>query len=219
MFVCVPAGGLWRCDRVLSIGVAVPCQSQSVESVSVVRSTGRSISHNSPVSFSISLSVSVGACTKSNTRPRALTSAVRSSALSTSSSISSFHPLNLSRAHVPPPVHHGVAAPIHTSCDRTERIASPESRNGRFVLSILGHAGDLARRWASGKSRPRKRARDAEEHDEEGRESGTRKRRTMHRRPTWVPRTKLTRYVKLSVQSLPPLPPSPPPPLCIYTDI
>jgi len=90
VFVCVPAGGLWRCDRVLSIGVAVPCQSQSVKSVSIVHSTGRSISHDYPVNLSINLSVSVGACTKNNTRPRALTFAVRSSALSISS-LSSSH--------------------------------------------------------------------------------------------------------------------------------
>lgn len=57
----------------------MPCQSQSqsVKSVSIVHTTGRSISHDSSVSLSINLSVSVGACTKNNTRPRALTSAVR----------------------------------------------------------------------------------------------------------------------------------------------
>lgn len=63
--------------------------SVSVKSVSIVRSTGRSISHDSPVSLSINLSVSVGACTKNNTRPtRALTSAVRPFIPSTSSSLS-----------------------------------------------------------------------------------------------------------------------------------
>lgn len=48
-------------------------------------------------------------------------------------------------------------------------------------------------------------ARNAEGHGEEDRESGT-ERRTMHRRPTWVPRTKLTRYVTVCPIS----------PLCIY---
>lgn len=44
---------------------------------------------------------------------------------------------------------------------------------------------------------------------EEGRETGT-ERRTMHRRPTWVPRAKLTRNVNC-LSNL-----SSPPPLCIY---
>lgn len=109
----------------------MPCQSQSVKSVSVVRSTGRSISHDSPVSLSISLSVSVGACTKNNIRPRALTSAVRSSALSTSSL--SLH-LIPSTSHAPIPPIHEVATSFIPR-DRTERITSPILERS-LVLSI-----------------------------------------------------------------------------------
>lgn len=177
----------------------MPCQSQSVKSVSVVRSTGRSISHDSPVSLSISLSVSVGACTKNNTRPRALTSAVRSFALSTSSLSLHLIP-SISRAPIPP-IHE--VATSFVLCDRTERIASPILKR-LLVLPIaaahIKHRTDprtCKRIHDAGrtKSRGRESAHEiAEEHDEESRESGT-ERRTMHRRPTWVPRTKLTRYV------------------------
>lgn len=106
----------------------MPCQSQSVKSVSVARTTGRSISHNSPVSFSISLSVSVGACTKNNTRPRALTSAVRSSALSTSSlSLHCTSPQLLARPYRLPT----------KSRRRSHREDCPaDSRTVAFVLSI-----------------------------------------------------------------------------------
>lgn len=100
---------LFVCQQVACDVVTVYSRSESPCHVNLsqsnryrsVRSTGRSISHNSPVSFSISLSVSVGACTKEQHPPtRDLTSAVRSSCLVDLFSISSFHPLNLLRAHI-----------------------------------------------------------------------------------------------------------------------
>lgn len=94
--------------------------SVSVSQIGIGRSLGRSIDQ-SPVSFSISLSVSVGACTKNNTRPRALTSVVRSSALSTSSLSLHFIP-STSRAPIPPI--HEVATSFILG-DRSERIALP----------------------------------------------------------------------------------------------
>lgn len=155
----------------------MPCQSQSVESVSVVRSTGRSISHNSPVSFSISLSVSVGACTKSNTRPRALTSAVRSSALSISSLSLHFIP-STSRAPMSTALStksrrrsYFVRSYREDSLPEPRTVARPPDPRTR----ILGHAGEFHEAGRA-KSRDRESAHeDAEEHDEEGRESGTRK--------------------------------------------
>lgn len=67
MFVCVPAGGLWRCDRVLdrsrrAMSVSVSRIGQSFDR-SVNRLVDQSISHDSLVSLLINHSVSVGACT------------------------------------------------------------------------------------------------------------------------------------------------------------
>lgn len=58
------AGGLWRCDRVLSIGVAVPCQSQSVNrsvgrSIDRLRSSTKSVSQSVTTPWSVSRSVSL----------------------------------------------------------------------------------------------------------------------------------------------------------------
>lgn len=119
---------LFVCQQVACDVVTVYSRSESPCHVSLSQSNRyrsfarRSISHNSPVSFSISLSVSVGACTMNNTRPRALTSAVRSSALSTSSLSLHFIPSNLSRARTAYP---NDVATSFILRDRTERGLSP----------------------------------------------------------------------------------------------
>jgi len=132
-------------------------------------------------------------------------------------SISSSHPLNLLRIRTAHPRSRGI---IYISrLHRENCLADPRIRR-LLVLPIRAvqikqpdESSDTKENWrkftcwANEKSWSRKCARNAEEHDEEGRESGT-ERRTMHRRPTWVPRMKLTRYVNC-LSNLP----SPP---CIY---
>lgn len=169
--------------------------SVSVSQIGIGRSLDRSIDQ-SPVSFSISLSVSVGACTKNNTRPRALISVVRSSALSTSSLSLHFIP-STSRASIPP-IHE-----VATFILRTERIALPILER----LHILSIAFAHIKHWTN--PRTRRRIHDVERAKSCDRESANEMQRSTmkkaekvgqkggrcHRRPTWVPRTKLTRYV------------------------
>lgn len=132
---------LFVCQQVACDVVTVYSRSESPCHVSLSQSNRyrsfarRSISHNSPVSFSISLSVSVGACTMNNTRPRALTSAVRSSALSTSSLSLHFIP-STSRAPVPP-IQMKSRHRSSFGMDRTERgLSLPIPRTVARFLSI-----------------------------------------------------------------------------------
>lgn len=153
----------------------MPCQSQSIKSVSIVHSTGRSISHDYPVNLSINLSVSVGACTKNNTRPRALTFAVRSSALLISS-LSSSHLFDLSRAHITCLQSRDILR------DRAKRILAADPSEIALCLLDRGYASETPNIssnseeklicWTYEKSQPRNCVH-AEEHDEEGQESGT----------------------------------------------
>lgn len=114
-------------------------------------------------------------------------------------SISSSHPLNLSRTHTANPrsrdIVHIMRSHREDCLADPQTVARPPDRSCSYKTP--DRSSDMqenSRCWASEKSWPRKCTRNAEEHDEESRESGT-ERRTMHRRPTWVPRTKLTRYV------------------------
>lgn len=114
-------------------------------------------------------------------------------------SISSSHPLNLSRTHTAYPRSRDIVHIMRShreDCLADPRtVARPPDRSCSYKTP--DRSSDMqenSRCWANEKSWPRKCTRNAEEHDEESRESGT-ERRTMHRRPTWVPRTKLTRYV------------------------
>lgn len=121
LFVCQQVA----CDVTVYSRSESPCHvSLSVKSVLIVRSTGRSISHNSLVNF-LDQSVCVCRCLykERNTRPRALTSAVRCPLPLPFFSSSSFHSFNLSRA----PKIYNTAYPksrnrsSRASRDRTER--------------------------------------------------------------------------------------------------
>lgn len=130
-------------------------------------------------------------------------------------SISSFHPLNLSRAHTTCSPSRDTESILRAIVPRglPYRFSNSSSRSGSSTR-ILGHAGEFMldeRKVATEKSAHEMRRSTMKKAEKVGSE-----RRTMHRRPTWVPRTKLTRYVNcLSNLSRPPILLS----LCIYTDI
>lgn len=136
-------------------------------------------------------------------------------------SISSSHPLDLSRD--PYRLYPRSRDIVYTSrpggelprrsSERFRSSSRSQLRNVKHTRRILGSMQENCTMLGRMKSRgPRKlRTKCTEEHDEEGRESGT-ERRTMHRRPTWVPRTKLTRYVNCLSNLSPPSLPL----LCIY---
>lgn len=187
-----------------------PCHvslSQSNRYRSFARPVDRSVTIPRSVSRSVYLCLSVPVYKEQHTRPRprALTSAVRSSALSTSSLISSFHPLDLSRVHTAYPRSRDI---IHTSRSRREdclansrTVARPLDRTCACKTPderILEHAREFTMLG------------ERKVVTEEDRESGT-ERRTMRRRPTWVPRTKLTRsYVNCPISH---------PPFLVYIQI
>lgn len=163
---------LFVCQQVACDVVTVYSRSESPCHVNLsqsnryrsVRSTGRSISHNSPVSFSISLSVSVGACTKEQHPPtRDLTSAVRSSCLVDLFSISSFHPLNLLRAHTTCPRCRFIPWRSHLREDRSadSRTGGPCPLDRTCVYRKTHRTNprwEISRRWARAKSRDRESA-------------------------------------------------------------
>lgn len=158
-----------------------PCHvslSQSNRYRSFARPVDRSITIPRSVSRSVYLCLSVPV--QRTTSAHAI-SFLRSSALSTSSL--SLH-LIPSTSHAPiPPIHEVTTSFIPR--DRSCTYKTPDE---------FSDTQENLQRWANEKSWPRKWARIAEEHDEEGQESGM-ERRTVHRRPIWAPRTKLTRYV------------------------
>lgn len=131
-------------------------------------------------------------------------------------SISSFHPLNLSRAHTACSPSRDTESilraivprglPCRFSNDRSSSRSGHESSDTQENSFMLGE-----RKVATEKSAHEMRRSTMKKAEKVGPE-----RRTMHRRPTWVPRTKLTRYVNcLSNLSRPPPSSSP----CVYIQI
>lgn len=120
-------------------------------------------------------------------------------------SIPSFHPLNLSRA-----------CPRSRGAVRTSRSHREDClADSRTVARPLDPDTNPRRRIhdaGRAKSRDRESAHEMRRSTMKKAEKVGPERRTMHRRPTWVPRTKLTRYVNC----LSNLSPSPP---CVYIQI
>lgn len=164
----------------------MPCQSQSVKSVSIVCSIDRSIDQSRFPGQSLDQSICVCRCLYKEQHPlkRAITSAVRSSARSTFSLFSS-HPHDLSRAYI-----------IYSRRRDIAHILQSRRKFAPRTFSIAAaHAKRRTRRRIhdAGRTCERSRTRNcAEEHDEESQESGTES--GGYQRPSWVPRTKLTHH-------------------------
>lgn len=191
---------LFVCQQVACDVVTVYSRSESpchvsLSQIGIDRLLDRSIDQSRFPGQSLDQSICVCRCLYKEQHPlkRALTSAVRSSARSTSSLFSS-HPHDLSRAY--------------TTCPRRRDIAHILQSRWNFApctFSIAAaHAKSRTRRRIhdAGCTCERSRARNcAEEQDEESQESGTES--GGYQRPSWVPRTKLTHHVNCLSTTLP----------------